>query len=49
MDLQNIIWMYGFYEGEGIISNDISNNNAIRLCIYQNENCFIEYQKVYGG
>lgn len=49
MDLQDIIWICGFYEGEGTISNDISNNNSIRLCIYQNENCFIEYQKVYGG
>ncbi len=47
MDLQDIIWICGFYEGEGTISNDISNNNSIRLCIYQNENCFIEYQKVY--
>lgn len=53
------IYIYGFAkhyidvrilgEGEGAICNDISNNNVIRLCIYQNENCFIEYQKVYGG
>ena len=43
------VWMCGFYEGEGTICNDISNNNAIRVCIYQNENCFIEAKKRWGG
>ena len=31
------IWMAGFYEGEGYVSNDISNNNRIRLGIDQND------------
>lgn len=31
------IWMAGFYEGEGSISNDISNNNRLRLSISQND------------
>lgn len=39
------VWICGFYEGEGTICNDISNNNALRICIYQNENCFVEAQK----
>jgi len=43
------IWIAGFYEGEGTISNDISNNNSIRVCIYQNENVFEEPQKKWGG
>ena len=25
------IWMAGFYEGEGYVSNDKSNNNRIRF------------------
>jgi hypothetical protein len=28
---QQIIWFTGFYEGEGSISNDITNRNAIRI------------------
>ena len=31
------IWMAGFYEGEGTVVNDISNNNKIRVFIYQND------------
>lgn len=31
------IWFAGFYEGEGCVSNDISNNNRIRLSISQND------------
>ena len=31
------IWMAGFYEGEGYVSNDKSNNNRIRLGVDQND------------
>jgi uncharacterized Zn-finger protein len=40
MDQQDYIftiWMAGFYEGEGSISNDKSNNNRCRLSITQND------------
>lgn len=39
MDQQLIfkIWMAGFYEGEGSVSNDKSNSNRIRLSISQND------------
>ena len=44
------IWMTGFYEGEGSISNDISNNNKLRLCISQNDVTPLEKAKeVWGG
>jgi hypothetical protein len=44
------IWMAGFYEGEGSISNDISNNNKLRLCISQNDVTPLEKAKeVWGG
>ena len=32
-----IQWFCGFYEGEGYISNDKSNNNRLRLGIAQND------------
>ena len=35
--LIELIWFAGFYEGEGTISNDISNNNSIRVSISQND------------
>ena len=31
------IWFAGFYEGEGSISNDISNRNRLRINISQND------------
>lgn len=31
------IWFTGFYEGEGSISNDKSNNNRLRLSVSQND------------
>jgi hypothetical protein len=43
------IWISGFYEGEGTICVDINNNNNIRLCIYQNENCFEQAKEIWGG
>ncbi len=44
------IWMAGFYEGEGSISNDISNNNKLRLSISQNDVTPLEKAKeVWGG
>ena len=30
-------WFCGFYEGEGSVSNDIGNNNRLRLSISQND------------
>jgi hypothetical protein len=32
-----IRWFCGFYEGEGWVSNDIGNNNRLRLGIAQND------------
>lgn len=32
-----IIWFSGFYEGEGSISNDISNRNKLRISVSQND------------
>lgn len=43
------IWITGFYEGEGTISNDISNSNKLRLCIYQNDPTPFEKAKEYWG
>lgn len=43
-------WFAGFYEGEGWVSNDISNNNAIRLGIAQNDPTpLILGQTFWGG
>jgi len=51
MDQQTIkIWFAGFYEGEGSISNDISNRNRIRLSISQNDKTPLELgKKIWGG
>jgi len=44
------IWMAGFYEGEGYVSNDKSNNNRIRLGIDQNDvTPLVKAQKIWGG
>jgi hypothetical protein len=44
------IWMAAFYEGEGYTSNDISNNNRIRLGIDQNDPTPLYMaQKIWGG
>jgi LAGLIDADG endonuclease len=44
------IWFAGFYEGEGSISNDISNNNKLRMCISQNDKTPLEKaQQIWGG
>lgn len=43
-------WFCGFYEGEGWVSNDISNNNRIRLGIAQNDVTPLEIgQRLWGG
>ena len=34
---QQKIWFTGFYEGEGSISNDISNRNRFRINLSQND------------
>ena len=51
MDQHTIkIWFAGFYEGEGSISNDISNRNKLRINISQNDKTpLIEGQKIWGG
>ena len=48
--MENIIWFTGFYEGEGSISNDISNNMRIRVSISQNDKTPLELGKsIWGG
>jgi hypothetical protein len=37
MDDTDLVWFCGFYEGEGCICNDISNNMRFRVCISQND------------
>jgi hypothetical protein len=51
MDQQQlIIWFAGFYEGEGSISNDISNRNRIVVSISQNDITPLEKGKeIWGG
>ena len=45
-----VIWMAGFYEGEGYCVNDISNNNRVRLGIDQNDPTpLYKAQKIWGG
>ena len=40
---ENLVrWFCGFYEGEGSISNDMSNNNKLRLSIAQNDSTPLE-------
>jgi len=43
-------WFCGFYEGEGSVSNDIGNNNRLRLSISQNDVTPLEIaKKIWGG
>lgn len=43
-------WFCGFYEGEGWVSNDKSNNNRLRLGLAQNDITPLEIaQKIWGG
>ena len=48
---ENLVrWFCGFYEGEGSITNDMSNNNKLRLSIAQNDITPLEIgQKIWGG
>ena len=49
-DVKFKIWMAGFYEGEGSVSNDISNSNRLRLCISQNDPTpLIKPKEKWGG
>lgn len=50
MNLNDVIWFAGFYEGEGSISNDISNNMKFRVSISQNDKTPLEIgQNLWGG
>jgi hypothetical protein len=43
-------WFCGFYEGEGWITNDMSNNNRYRVGIAQNDKTPLELAKeIWGG
>jgi hypothetical protein len=47
---ETCIWFTGFYEGEGCITNDISNNNKYRILISQNDpEPLLCGQKIWGG
>ena len=48
---ENLVrWFCGFYEGEGSVSNDMSNNNKLRLSIAQNDiTPLLIGQKIWGG
>lgn len=44
------IWFTGFYEGEGSVSNDISNRNRLRISVPQNDPTPLhKAQKIWGG
>ena len=46
----DLAWFAGFYEGEGWISNDKSNNNRIRIGMAQNDIAPLkEGQLIWGG
>lgn len=48
--MEDKIWFAGFYEGEGSISNDISNNMRLRVNISQNDKTPLELgQQIWGG
>lgn len=50
MDQQFLIWFTGFYEGEGSVSNDKSNNNRLKLSVSQNDiTPLIKAKQVWGG
>lgn len=43
-------WFCGFYEGEGWVSNDVTNNNRLRVGIAQNDKSPLELaQRIWGG
>jgi hypothetical protein len=43
-------WFCGFYEGEGCVCNDKSNNNRLRLGIAQNDRTPLDVaMKIWGG
>ena len=45
-----IRWFCGFYEGEGWVSNDIGNNNRLRLGIAQNDRTPLDIaMSLWGG
>ena len=45
-----LAYFAGFYEGEGYITNDKSNNNRLRLGIDQNDPTpLFQAQKIWGG
>lgn len=45
-----LAYFAGFYEGEGYVTNDISNNNRMRLGIDQNDPTpLYEAQQIWGG
>ena len=45
-----LLWFAGFYEGEGSVSNDKSNNNRLRLSISQNDPLPLNLAKqLWGG
>lgn len=47
---QFIIWFAGFYEGEGSISNDKSNNNRLRVSVSQNDvTPLLLAKEIWGG
>lgn len=48
--LNQMIWFCGFYEGEGSITNDKSNNNRLRVAISQNDPAPLKIaQQLWGG
>lgn len=48
--LEQKLWFCGFYEGEGSVSNDKSNNNRIKLSITQNDPTPLNLAKeLWGG
>jgi hypothetical protein len=47
---ENLVqWFCGFYEGEGYVSNDKSNNNRLRLGIAQNDRTPLDIAKLLWG
>jgi hypothetical protein len=46
---RHIQWFCGFYEGEGWVSNDISNNNRLKLGIAQNDRTPLDIGKDFWG
>lgn len=48
--LKYVQWFCGFYEGEGWISNDTTNNNRFRIGLAQNDITPLELAKeIWGG